>query len=73
LTASYGMAILFLTFGIPYVLLSPLVQGTIAPALVELARIKFLLGFRIALIILAAINAAAIVPSLMRGRAVAIR
>ena len=72
LTASYGAAILFLTFGIPYALLSPLVQGTIAPSLLTLARSEFLNGFKIALIILAAINAAAIVPSLMRGKPIAI-
>jgi len=68
ITASYGVAILFLTFGIPYALLSPLIEGTIAPALLAVARSDFLEGFKIALIILAAINAGAIVPSLMRGK-----
>jgi MFS family permease len=67
ITSSYGIAILFLTFGIPYALFSPLLQGTIAPALLAVARSEFLVGFRIALIILAVINGAAIVPSLMRG------
>lgn len=71
LTASYGASILFLTFGIPYVLLSPLVQGTIAPALLSLATREFFSGFRIALIILAAVNGAAIAPSLMRGKPIA--
>lgn len=67
LTASYGASILFLTFGIPYTLLSPLVQGTISPELLSLARTEFLDGFRVSLIILAVINAAAIAPSLARG------
>jgi EmrB/QacA subfamily drug resistance transporter len=66
LTASYGAAILFLTFGISYGTLSPLIQGTLEQALVPSARVQFDLGFRIALVILAAINAVAIVPSLMR-------
>lgn len=69
MTASYGVAILFLTFGIPYALLSPLVQGVIVePSELVTARAEFLVGFRIALIILAVINAAAIAPSLMRGK-----
>jgi EmrB/QacA subfamily drug resistance transporter len=68
ITSSYGVAILFLTLGIPYILLSPLLQGNLAPALIVLARSEFLTGFRYALIILAAINAAAIVPSLIRGK-----
>ncbi len=72
ITASYGAAILFLTFGIPYTLLSPLVQGTILPDLLAIARSEFLNGFRIALIILALVNAAAIAPSLMRGKPVAV-
>ena len=67
ITSSYGIAILFLTFGIPYALLSPLVQGTIEPALILVARSEFLVGFRIALIILSVINGVAIAPFLMRG------
>jgi EmrB/QacA subfamily drug resistance transporter len=70
LTASYGVSILFLTFGIPYSLLSPLVQGTISSGLLTVARSDFLIGFRIALILLAIINASAIAPSLMRGKPV---
>jgi len=72
ITASYGISILFLTFGIPYTLLSPLIQGTLSPALLTIARSEFLTGFRIALIVLAAINAAAIVPSLARGKPIVV-
>ena len=68
MTSSYGIAILFLTFGIPYTLLSPLVQGLVPAVSLVSARIEFLDGFRIALILLAIINAAAIAPSLMRGK-----
>ncbi len=72
ITASYGISVLFLTSGISYALLSPLIQGTIQPSMLALARSEFLVGFRIALIILAAINASAIFPSLMRGKPVVV-
>ena len=60
--------VVFLTFGIPYMLLSPLMQGITPAASFVLARAEFLDGFRIALIILAIINSAAIIPSLVRGK-----
>lgn len=66
-TISYGLVIFLLTLGIPYSSFSALLQGiTQGPAL-ELARSEFFNGFRLTCIILAIIDAVAIIPSLMRG------
>ncbi|HZW54957.1 MAG TPA: MFS transporter [Nitrososphaerales archaeon] len=63
---SYGLVILFITFGIPYGLFSPLLDGSIAPPLIETAKSQFYNGFRIATLVLGAIDAIAIVPSALR-------
>ncbi len=72
LTASYGAAILFLTFGIPYALLSPLVQGTISsrPTRGCESRIPEWVPDRSNHP--CGDNAAAIVPSLMRGKPIVV-
>jgi hypothetical protein len=67
-TASYGLAILMITFGISYSSLSQLIQGSSSSAVLTIERMQFLNGFRIAMLALAAINACAIVPSAMRGK-----
>jgi MFS family permease len=66
-TISYGLVILFLTFGIPYGTFSPLLEGTISQSLVSLAKEEFINGFRIATLLLTVIEVAAIVPSAMRA------
>ena len=68
LTASYGLTILFFTFGIPYNTLSQLLQGTVAQPSAALARSEFFDGFRITCILMAVIVAVTIIPSLMRGQ-----
>lgn len=66
-TVSYGLVIFLLTLGIPYSSFSDLLQGIAqGPALI-LARSEFFNGFRLACIILAIVDAVAIVPSVMRG------
>ncbi|MHB8567538.1 MAG: MFS transporter [Nitrososphaerales archaeon] len=65
LTASSGLAILLITTGIPYALFTQLLQGHVATTL---ARVEFVNGFRIATIVLAAMNTVAIVPSMLRGK-----
>ena len=67
-TASYGLIILFLTFGIPYETLSLLLQNVNPESIASLTRIEFFNGFRIATFILAVLDAIAIVPSAVRGQ-----
>ena len=62
--SSYGLVILFITFGMPYNSLSLLLQGG---GTLPLARVEFLSGFRIAALMLAVLDGAAIIPSAMRG------
>ncbi|MHB8566120.1 MAG: MFS transporter [Nitrososphaerales archaeon] len=64
---SYGLVILFITFGIPYASFSLLLQGIGSPVALSAARLEFIDGYRITAIILALIEAVAIIPSLMRG------
>ena len=66
LSASAGIAILLITTGIPYTLLSSLLQGT-QQGMTLLAQQEFVSGFRIAALILASINTIAIIPSMLRG------
>jgi EmrB/QacA subfamily drug resistance transporter len=63
-TVSYGLVILFITFGMPYSSLSILLQSI---GTRSLANVEFLSGFRIAALILAALEGVAIIPSAMRG------
>ncbi|MCL5068725.1 MAG: MFS transporter, partial [Thaumarchaeota archaeon] len=65
-TVSYGLVILFMTFGIPYTTLSELLQGSTSQ-LTSLARTEFFHGFHVAVLVLAAIDAVAIIPSALRG------
>ena len=62
--SSYGLVILFITFGMPYDSLSLLLQGS---GTLTLARVEFLSGFRIAALMLAVLDGVAIIPSAMRG------
>jgi len=63
----YGLVILFLTLGIPYSHLSPLIQSGATNTISSVLKIEFLSGFRIACILFAVLEAIAIVPSAMRG------
>jgi EmrB/QacA subfamily drug resistance transporter len=67
LTTSYGLAILFLTLGISYQSLSSLLQSASNLPGSSVLRSEFLDGFRIAVFLLMLIDAAAIIPSAMRG------
>jgi MFS family permease len=66
-TCGYGLVILFLTFGIPYATLSPLIQGTISNGAISLARVQFFDGYRISCILFAIVDGLAIIPSVLRG------
>ncbi|MGI0091812.1 MAG: MFS transporter [Nitrososphaerales archaeon] len=66
-TASYGLAILFLTLGIPYASLSLLLQGSVLQTQVSAIHAEFLNGFRIGIFLFALINTAGIIPSISRG------
>jgi EmrB/QacA subfamily drug resistance transporter len=68
LTASSGLAVLLMTTVIPFSVLSPLIQGTITSS-IYIAKDQFLLGFKIAVFVLAIINTFAIIPSMLRGSA----
>ncbi len=70
-TVSYGLIILFMTFGIPYSTLSPLLQGAESQAAIEAARTQFVHGFHIAALLMAFLTGAAIIPSAMRGKQMA--
>jgi EmrB/QacA subfamily drug resistance transporter len=65
--ASYGLLILFITIGMPYSSFSHLLQGLDAQSVLVLARQQFLNSMRIAILILATMNAVAIIPSILRG------
>jgi len=65
---SYGLIVLFITFGIPYAAFSNLLQSSgVLSASFSVARLQFVNGFRIAAMLLAIIDAIAIIPSAMRG------
>jgi MFS family permease len=65
---SYGLIILFLSFGIPYGTLSELLQESLSGTALAVARTEFFSGFRIAVLALAIIDVGAIAMSLVRGR-----
>lgn len=67
-TTSYGLLILFMTLGISYGHLSDLIQGVGGQTALGLARLEFFHGMRIAVLILGSLNAAAILPSALRGQ-----
>ncbi len=67
-TASYGLIIMLLTLGIPYNSLSMLLQNVEPESIVSLARLEFFNGFKIATLILAILEAVAIIPSAVRGQ-----
>jgi EmrB/QacA subfamily drug resistance transporter len=66
-TVSFGLVVLFITFGIPYGTFSALLQGALAPSAIPLGRSEFLNGFRIATLLFGAIIAVGIIPSALRG------
>ncbi|MDA4131091.1 MAG: MFS transporter, partial [Thaumarchaeota archaeon] len=66
-TVSYGVVILFITFGIPYSVLSPLLQSVGPLSVISAAKQQFIEGFKIAALLLAVVDIAAIFPSVMRG------
>ena len=63
-TASFGLAILIMTFSIPYTTLNNLVQSySNQTAISPIAKEEFVLGFQVVAIVLAAINTIAIIPA----------
>lgn len=66
LTASYGIAVLLLSLVVPYSTLAGLISGS-TTILVSAAKIQFLSGFKIAVLVVAILNTIGIVPSAMRG------
>lgn len=71
-TLSYGLVILFMTFGIPYTDLTRLLEGSTIQLGSSVLRIEFFRGFRIASTLLAGVEAIAIIPSILRGSAASI-
>jgi hypothetical protein len=67
-TASYGLIILLLTFGIPYNSFSLLLQNAEPHSINSLAKLQFFNGFRIATLVLAITDAVTIAPSAVRGQ-----
>ncbi len=64
LTASAGIAVLLITFGIPYSSFSQLIEGLVPTGI---AKDQFVDGFRLASLVLAGLNTIAIIPSALRG------
>ena len=67
LAVSYGLVILFITFGIPYNAFSTLLQNTGVHVSSSVATLEFFNGYRIASLIMAIIGVIAIIPAAMRG------
>ncbi len=67
-TASFGLAILIMTFAIPYSTLNNLVQTYTYGGQLAGARQEFVLGFQLAAIVFASINAVAIIPASLTKR-----
>lgn len=68
-TASYGLVILFIGFGIPYGTFSALLQTVGSnPTATSASTLEFFNGFRIAALLFALINGAAVIPSAIRGK-----
>jgi EmrB/QacA subfamily drug resistance transporter len=67
LTASAGIAVLLLSFVVPYSTITGLIEG-VAINLPSNAGTQFLSGFKIAAFVLAVLNSIGIVPSALRGR-----
>ena len=66
-TCGSGLVILFITFAIPYNILSQLLQNTSIHEINLLARAEFLHGVQIAAVLFAIIEALAVFPSALRG------
>jgi EmrB/QacA subfamily drug resistance transporter len=66
-TASAGLAILLITTGIPYSVLSNLLRSMSPASLGQLPEQEFMDGFKVASFVLAVINTCAILPSFLRG------
>jgi EmrB/QacA subfamily drug resistance transporter len=66
LTASAGIAVLLVSIVVPYSTLTGLIAGT-ATTILPTARDQFLIGFKIAVFVLAILNSIGIVPSALRG------
>jgi EmrB/QacA subfamily drug resistance transporter len=63
------ITITLITIGIPYNLFTSLIQGA-TPIAIELAKLEFLDGFKIAALALAAISAISIIPSMLGNQKV---
>jgi MFS family permease len=63
-TASFGLAILIMTFAIPYNTLNKLVQNySYQTTILPLSKQEFILGFQLVAFVLAAVNTIAILPA----------
>lgn len=65
-TISYGLTILFITFGIRYSVLSSLVQHNMPGPLLPFAQIQFFNGFHICALILTVISLIAAIPASLK-------
>jgi EmrB/QacA subfamily drug resistance transporter len=68
-TVSYGITVFLITFGIQYANFSYLLQSSLSQTGLLEARMQFVNGFHIALVVMAVIDAIAIIPSIMRSPA----
>lgn len=66
-TASAGLAILLITTGIPYAVLSSLLRSMNPATMGLLPEQEFIYGFKVASFVFGIINTAAIIPSFLRG------
>jgi EmrB/QacA subfamily drug resistance transporter len=66
-TASYGIVILVMTVVIPYKTFSALIGGG-GGIVSVIAKMQFVQGFKLAMLVLAIISAVAIIPSALRGK-----
>jgi len=72
-TLSFGIAILIMTLVIPYSALNTLIDSYSIPGTVLLGRSEFIHGFQLVALILASVNAIAIIPgSFAKKRSVAV-
>jgi EmrB/QacA subfamily drug resistance transporter len=68
LTVSLNLAILFITFTVPYAELTQMITSLNAVFVTEADRVAFMQGLQSTYLWLAAINSAAILPSILRGK-----
>ncbi|MDV3276993.1 MAG: MFS transporter [Nitrososphaerales archaeon] len=73
LTLSFNVVILVMTFFLPYSLITSIISSTNISSIASSARVLFADGLDKAYLVLAVVNTVAIIPSLLRGRRVALK